>query len=195
MIEAFYPHETAIAAKFEKVLRQFCTEEHLPLNYEKKIGQEGAILFYSAEIAQSINKHYPKGVLDESVFADASQEDLLCYVAGSYLREGDDKQRAVFYMANADRKMHTVGVMLARLGCTHVRMYNSGNNSIPTSFVLLFTPNSLVKSKLGIQTEISLADLPDDLGKILSLEEEINGEPYAAPNGSPGGALKKADHD
>lgn len=180
-VERFYPHETAVAAHFEEVLRQFCAEEHITPKYEKRIETEGHISFSSAAIAAAVDKYYPSGVLEESVFADASQADLLRYVAGAYQREGDEKKRAVLFMANAPRKMRTVGMVLARLGCTHVRMYSSRMTMVPTSFVLLFSPSTEVKSKLGIQAEVSLAELPDGLGRFLTLEEEIQANQALVP--------------
>jgi hypothetical protein len=176
-IEGFYSSEVetrpAVVAHFEELLREFCGEEHLAPKYEKKNYPQGGIAFVSPPIAEVIDKYYRTGALDESVFDDASDEDLLRYVAGAYLREGDRKKRAVLYMANAARKMRTVGVILARLGCKHVRMYSSRMKLIPTTYVLLFSPSPKVKTNLGILSEAALSDLGDPLDKVLSLEEEI----------------------
>jgi hypothetical protein len=171
-IEGFYSSERAKAAHFDQVLRQFCKEEKLAPHYERRTLPEGQIVYLSKPIAEAIDIYYATGSINEAVFTNASDEDLLRYVNGAYFRFGD-KKRAVLYMPNGGRKMRTVGMVLSRLGCTRVRMYSSRMNMVPTAYVLLFSPTATVKARLGILAETSLGDLDDNLGKYLSFDEEI----------------------
>jgi len=163
--DGYYPTETGAAAHFEKLLRAFCAEEGINPTFDKKVGSEGDIIFFSPAIAAVIDRHYTNGTLDESVFDGASDEDLLRYVAGAYLRFGDDKKRAVIVELNAGRKLHTVGIVLSRLGCSGVKLYYT-TNLVPASCVLVFSPSQRVKKRLGILKELAVSELtdhPDDL--------------------------------
>ena len=171
LIETFSGGETALAAHFERLLRAFCTEEGINPTFDKKVGQEGCIMFFSPAIADAIDRHYTNGVLDESVFDGVSDEDLLRYVAGAYLRLGDEK-KSVILGANAVQKLHTVGLVLHRLGCSGVKLYCT-RDLVPTSVILVFRPSQRVKKRLGIQKEAAVSELAYFKKNILELVEEI----------------------
>ena len=168
-IEKFYGDDLPIIPHFEEVLKQFCREEHLPAEYGPMQGGD----LTSPAIASAIDKYYRNGTLDESVFNGASEEDLLRYVAGAYLRFGDEKKRSLFLMYNAPEKMRTVGHVLAKLGCTKIRLYDSGYHLVPTTFVLLFSPSPKVKEKLGIRAEAVPGKIAPGLDDKLTFKEEI----------------------
>lgn len=135
------------------------------------------MVFSSPSIAKEINRRYSNGMLDPAFFAGATQEDLLRFAKGCYERFGDGKKLPVVNMANAPEKLSILGTVLVRLGCTEVRIYNTGSHFVPTSFVLFFSPSPLVKERLGVRDGIRLDQLPDRyLAGALQLQTKIPAE-------------------
>lgn len=179
-IERFYPAETAEAAQFERLLREFCTDESLPKDWHRTKGSAGHITFSGSRIAAAINTSYSAdagygygmyqvGALSRSVSRDASRGDMLRYVTGAYFRFGDyngrflnskSSPRAMFSMANNYSKACVLVDFLSRLGCTNVRCYDTTRAmTVPTQIVLTFSPNDEVRACLGIRREMTQQEL------------------------------------
>jgi hypothetical protein len=171
-VEGFYPSESALAEHFESLLPAFCAEEGIDGAFEKRV-DDGHTIFYSSAIAAAINRQYSNNGLKGSFFDGASTDDKLRYLKGTYLRYGYNKNIAAFCMADAPAKLHTVGVLLARLGCTHVELYSTGDTMVPTSLVLLFTPSPVVKESLGIEKVVTVSDLKE-FRDTLTLDQKID---------------------
>ncbi len=177
----YYLQETPLAAHFERLLRAFCAEEGINPKFDKKIESSGSITitFFSPAIAAAIDCHYIDGSLDRSVFDGASDEDLLRYAAGAYLRFGHDKINGIT-AGNAFRKLHTVGLVLHRLGCSGVKLYYL-KETVPTVVILVFSPSPRVKKRLGIQKEVAISEIVDSRTRTIELVKEIPPNPAAKP--------------
>jgi len=169
-IERFYPAETAKADHFEKVLGEVCADESLPKDWLRDKENAGHIHFIGKVIAASINSSYVAdsrygfggdavGVLAPSVLRSASKADMLRYIAGAYVRYGDDQSahRAFFSAPNNGGKFCVLTDFLSRLGCDDIRFYD--DQATPTGGVLTFRPSAEVKAVTGISREITPEEL------------------------------------
>jgi len=165
---------TAAIADFKHLLRTFCKEEGIDAKIEEKTDRFGITTISSPTISAAINRYFLKGKLEASFFNGASEEELLSYAGSSYKWGcADDKKEPIIYGQNFNCTLHTVGVILCRLGCTQVKLYSTKDTMVPRCWVLLFSPSQKVKERLGIQKEAILADVMKEYRNMLLLEEEM----------------------
>lgn len=184
-IESFYPNETAKADHFEKVLGEFCVDEPLPKVWLRTKESAGHIVFFGRRIAESINSSYVAdarygfgggkvGVLAPSAVRSASKAEMLRYIAGAYVRYGDDQSahRAFFRAANNGGKFCVLTDFLSRLGCDEIRFYDDHEaETVPTSCVLTFRPSAEVKAITGVLREVAPEELKVLFSDLLKEQE------------------------
>jgi len=164
LVEFFFPYpssEAALADYFEEIILEYRAESQLQFEYTRETGSQGHVYFYSTELSSIINSFYIKAdgslaTLDRNVFCEASEENLLSYAEGAYMRFGIENKNLI-EMPNAPYKMVTIGCVLKELGCSNVAVYIPGpppptaGGGGPGSYTLIFEPNELVINRLGIQ--------------------------------------------
>jgi len=177
-IERFYPSQKVQADRFEQLLNELCAEDHLPKHWQRKKQKEGHITFTGMEIAKAINRNFeayddgfytrssigPTGRLSSAVFQSASQADLLRYIAGAQTRFGSSTHQAIFIGANCGNKFELLADVLARLGCSNIRLYCT-QELVPTTYILLFSPSLNVQERTGMRHEVTSAEIKERYSK------------------------------
>jgi len=156
---------------FEAILREYCDRLGIEADIQNELFPERHLIeIRSPTIALIEEKFFrspPDGVgplyLDKTVFADATDQDLLRYVRGAYLRYGMDGVTASFAMGGlaAANKLREVGLVLSRLGCTDVRLYQTNLNWFGGGFRLLFEPSEIVARAIGAREKMTIEQVAE----------------------------------
>jgi hypothetical protein len=171
LVEGFYPGETELADYFEALMLQFRDETPFPFDYSRETGDQGHHRFYSTELSELINSFYKgpngyQGTLYRKVFCEASEEDMLAYIEGAYMRYGASYSILndnYIDMANGTRKIVTIGYVLKTIGCDSVSVYvSSCEGCAPGISLVMFEPNQVVTDRLGIERVISIETLMEE---------------------------------
>jgi len=157
LIESFYPHEGKQADRLEELLRVHAALTGTDKDWEREIGSQGHIFFHSQYLAKVINSFYVKvekidSTLNPAIFDHATQEEMLRFLQGAYARFGLEDKSSAIMMVNANYKIETIAMVLKKLGCTDVVIYEL--RGLPSQYQVYFNPTSLVKKKLGIETVV-----------------------------------------
>jgi hypothetical protein len=162
-VERFYTSEGDSADYFEELIQEYLQECQVPFEYTRAVGPQG-IIFSSTDLSAIVNSFYIKvtdhiATLDRNVFCEASEEDMLAYIEGAYMRYGIENE-SLIEMANAWLIMETVGYVLKELGCSHIAIFDTGaTGAAPTVYAVIFEPSELVAHRLDIQRIVTEADI------------------------------------
>lgn len=160
-IVTFFKNETELAVYFEPLLARFCEQEGIAPNYTKETEEYG-ITYSSRAIAAALSLNYDfyEGVLNNDIFIEATDENLLRYIKGVYRGYAGPENANVIIMPIGFKTLKQVGLILAQLKCPSVKIFsnNPTSESILTTHILLFTPTEIIARKLGIKKKVSIFD-------------------------------------
>ena len=167
LIETFYPKETKVVERFEKLLADHAKITGMRRDWKKEIGKQGHVRFMSEAWADVINSFYVRietrysvravyekqwATLDPEIFAGASRRNMLRFLQGAYSRFGLPDKSSSIMMANAPYKMQVIADVLKKLGCSDVTIFVLP--SIPHLYQVHFAPCPVVREGLGIQRTV-----------------------------------------
>ena len=160
-VESFDSDEKEIADYFDQCIQDFRNESKI--NFEYTRSKEGRV-FESPQLSKIINSFYlmDKNIaaLDINIVKRASKEKKLLYIEGVYKRYRKSPQNLIL-MANAEKKLNTVALILKELQCHNILIFKS-EFSVPASSCVIFKPSPTVMERLEIQQILTQKDIEED---------------------------------
>jgi len=158
-VESFYPHETKLAAAYEKLIASYKKESGARLTHKRTVGPQGHIDLSSDTLDKIINSFYVQeqnlATLDRKLILGAPKACRLRYLKGAYARHGDAGRNAI-RMANAGMKIETIGHLLKQLGAKDVTLFVV--DATPTGHMVFFEPGGEVAKALPVTKQLSRAE-------------------------------------
>jgi hypothetical protein len=98
---------------------------------------------FSEEMSERINSYYKDGLIIDSLIK--STNEICSFLAGRYLRYGDQLNDSVFKIQVPNSPNHVlIDTLLRRMECTHI--YFTHLKSIPAQFIYYFVATAELKS-------------------------------------------------